>query len=145
MKVVGIDFGSKRVGVAVSDADGLMAFPKGVFPNDRMLMTNVKDLIASQKAGAVVIGESKARDGSDNPIMGSARQFAEELGWETNLPVHFEPEFYSSAEARLLKEQSSGKVEALVDAEAAAVILNSYLARSRRGEDAYNEEDSHDH
>lgn len=133
MKVVGIDFGSKRIGVAISDADGLMAFPKATLPNDRMLMTNIKDIIASEKVGAVVIGESTARDGNDNPIMGSARQFAEELGWETNLPVDFEPEFYSSAEARLLKEQASGKPAVMVDAEAAAVILNSYLVRARLG------------
>jgi RNase H-fold protein (predicted Holliday junction resolvase) len=86
----------------------------------------------NEKAELVVIGESKARDGSDNPVMRHARHFVGNLERETGLPVVFEPEFYSSAEARLLKEQSSGRVEALVDAEAAAIILNSYIARTKK-------------
>lgn len=131
MKYLGIDYGEKRVGVAVSDADGLMAFPKAVLPNDSTLMMAVKDLVRDEHTQAIVIGESKAHDGSDNPIMRGARQFAEDLERETGLPVHFEPEFYSSSEARMLKEQT-GTPFHLIDAEAAAVILNSFIARSKK-------------
>ena len=134
MKLIGIDYGDKKVGVAISDAEGLMAFPKGVFPNNLILMKEIKDIVISQKVEAIVVGESKGNDGHDNPVMRGARQFAKDLEWETGLPVHFEPEFYSSSEARLLKEQATGKPEAMVDAEAAAVILNSYITRSRQGE-----------
>jgi RNase H-fold protein (predicted Holliday junction resolvase) len=77
----------------------------------------------------VVIGESTSNHGTENPVMRSAREFAKELERETNLPVHFEPEFYSSTEARLLKEQATTRPVTTVDAEAAAIILNSYLAR----------------
>ena len=139
MKHIGIDYGERRVGIAVSDADGSMAFPKAVFPNDRTLMMSVKEMIKNEDAKVIVIGESKAHSGADNPIMEKVRRFVGDLERETGLPVHFEPEFYSSAEARLLKEQSSGKSEALVDAEAAAVILNSYIARTREVNTEYNE------
>lgn len=126
MKHIGVDYGEKRVGIAVSDNGGNMAFPKAVFPNDRTLMMSIKELIENEGAGTIVVGESKANDGSDNPIMKKARQFAGDLERETGLPVHFEPEFYTSQEARKLTEK-----KALVDADAAAIILNSYLERNK--------------
>lgn len=130
MKLIGIDYGSKRVGVAVSDADGSMAFPKAVVPNDRTLMSTIKELLKKEQVEAVVVGESKARDGSDNPIMQNARVFVGDLERETGLPIHFEPEFYSSAEAKRLKEQA-GAQTGIVDAEAAAIILNSFIERQK--------------
>lgn len=133
MKYLGIDYGEKRVGIAVSDADGLMAFPKTVLTNTITLLPTIKDIIASESVGAIVVGESTAHDGSDNPIMRAARQFAEDLRQETGLSVHFEPEFYSSSEARMLKDQT-GNTGETIDAEAAAVILNSYIARARMGD-----------
>lgn len=133
MKYLGIDYGTKRVGIAVSDADGLMAFPKAVIPNDLTLMRTVKELIEGEQVGEIVIGESKAHSGADNPIMRDVRRFVSELERETDLLVHFEPEFYSSTEARMLKEQTGMPVH-LVDAEAAAVILNSFINRTREND-----------
>jgi len=124
MKFVGIDYGTKRVGVAVSDEAGRLAFPKMVLPNDKSLLSDLVAFIKKEQVGEVVLGESKNLSGEDNTIMNSLRQFAKELERETALPVHFEPEFYSSVEARRLTQG-----EKIVDAEAAAIILNSYLAR----------------
>lgn len=131
MKYIGIDYGEKRIGVAVSDADGRMAFPKMTLENDHSTLLTLRDLVSEEAVGAFVIGESKAHDGSDNPIMKAARAFGESLEAEFSLPVHFEPEFYSSSEARMLKEQTGVEARS-VDAEAAAVILNSYLARAEK-------------
>jgi putative Holliday junction resolvase len=133
MKYLGIDYGEKRVGIAISDKEGMMAFPKATLPNDRALMMTVKDFIKNEEAEAVVIGESKANSGEDNPIMNKVRQFVGDLERETGLPVHFEPEFYSSSEARMLKDQT-GMPTQIIDAEAAAVILNSFLARTKEGD-----------
>ncbi|MEK7613384.1 MAG: Holliday junction resolvase RuvX [Patescibacteria group bacterium] len=124
MKCVGIDYGTKRVGVAVSDEAGRLAFPKMTLPNDKMLISDVVAFIKKEKAECVVVGESKNNQGLENPVMQGARDFAKMIERETGLTVVFEPEFYSSLEARRLMD-GGGQV----DAEAAAIILNSYLAR----------------
>lgn len=124
MKRVGIDFGTKRVGLAVSDETGSIAFPRAVFPNDRHLLAEVVGLVRAEQVGEVVVGESRGFDGADNPVMAAARRFAREVGQESGVPVVFEPEFYTTVEAR----RTAGPA-ALVDAEAAAIMLNSYLNR----------------
>lgn len=124
MKYVGIDYGTKRVGFAVSDVAGRLAFPKMTLANDKMLIPDAVTFIKKEQAETLVIGESKNNEGMDNPVMRDARWFAKELERETGLPVIFEPEFYSSVEARKLLDAPGA-----VDAEAAAIILGSFLAR----------------
>ena len=124
-KIIGIDYGSKKVGIAISDEGGAMAFPKATLANDRALIPSVVALIREENVTAVIVGDSKNADGKDNAIMYDARAFTLELQKVSSVAVHFEPEFYSSQEARML----TGKT--LVDAEAAAIILNSYLDRKK--------------
>ncbi len=116
VKLVGIDYGTKRVGVAVSDDSGSVAFPRMTVPNDRMLMTSLKEFIQKERAAAVVLGESKGRDGTDNPVMKDIRFFAGELERETGVTVHYEPEFYTSVEARRLAAEAGDNNPKLVDA-----------------------------
>ncbi len=122
MKYLGIDFGSKRVGIAMSDDDGKMAFPKTVLANDKNLIESIKKICIEEKIGAIVLGESKDFDMKDNMIMEEIRKFKTEIESETFLEVIFEPEFLTSAEA----ERLQGKTK-LLDASAAALILKSYL------------------
>jgi len=124
MKLIGIDYGTKRVGIAVSDDAGRLAFPRLTLSNDRSLVEHVVSFIAEEGVQTIVIGESKDLAGGDNPVMQDARAFADRLKKETQLPVHFEPEWYTSVEARRLKEGAEA-----VDAEAAAIILSRYLAK----------------
>lgn len=132
MKFLGIDYGTKRVGVALSDDEGTMAFPKTVLTNDEELLVRVKELIETEQVGEVVVGESKNLDGSENPIMESIAVFVKELKQLVAVPVHFEPEFYTSYEARRLVNEANQKSQkAPVDAQAAAIILNSYILRKR--------------
>lgn len=123
MRILAIDYGSKRVGLALSDTTGKLAFPHGALPNDRALLGSLLELIKQKEVGTVVMGESRAPDGADNPIMKRARQCAADIERESGVTVVFEPEFYSSYEARQLTDKK------LVDAEAAAIILGSYLDR----------------
>jgi len=124
-KLIGIDYGTKRVGVAVTDESGSVAFPKATIPNTPALISRISDLVAGENPEAIVLGESKKPSGEDNPVMKDVRSFAEALKEATKLPIHFEPEFYSSVEAR----RDTGGSH--VDAEAAAIILNSFITRSR--------------
>lgn len=130
MKMVGIDYGSKRVGVAVSDDAGRIVFPKMTLPNDRMLISDLVAFLRKEGVHGVVIGESRSLSGTENPIMHDIRRFVGELERASELPVHYEPELFSSVEARTL----SGK-EGAVDAHAAAIILSSYLGRHESYDD----------
>ena len=122
MKLLGIDYGSKRVGIAVADTDAGVAFPKGVFPNDKFLFGEIKKLCQSYGTDKIIIGESKDFKGKDNKIMEDIRMFKKMLEVDLNIKVDFEPEFMTSTEALHLQEDTK-----MLDASAAAIILQSYI------------------
>jgi putative Holliday junction resolvase len=121
MKVLAIDYGAKRVGIASTDDSGEFALPRVVLPNNEELLAEVVKLIHEGNVERVVIGESKNLDGSRNPILDEAETFGEELK-EKGIEVVFHPEVYSSMEADRLQGQN-----AMRDASAAAIILKSYI------------------
>jgi putative Holliday junction resolvase len=133
MRYLGIDYGSKKVGLALSDEGGTMGFPHAVVSNTPQLAAELAALIAREGVGAVVMGESRDFAGKDNPIMQDARAFAEQLAAHAGVPIAFEPETFTSAEARRAPEKEpktrAAKRRAPVDASAAALILTSYLSR----------------
>lgn len=122
MRYIGIDFGSKKVGIAQSDDEGRMAFPDRVVPNDGQLFAIVRDLALSTKA-TVVLGDSRDFAGNENPIAIKIRAFGEELGKE-GIVVVYEPEWFTSREAERIQGRTKD-----TDASAAALILNGYLTR----------------
>lgn len=126
MRYMGIDYGRKRIGVAISDEVGNFAFPHSVLTANGELISKIKSLCQEQKVGAIVMGESKDFHQKDNPIMKAVLAFKLEIEKETALPVYLEPEFMTSAEA----EHLQGKNDKL-DASAAAIILKSFLEKHR--------------
>jgi putative holliday junction resolvase len=132
-RFLGIDFGSKRVGTALSDEAGTLAFPLAVLENSESLTDEVARLCTEHGIGAVVVGESKDFSQHDNPIMDQIRAFVAELQSMLSVPVILHPEFMTSAQA----EHIQGKT-AMHDASAAALILQSYL-------DTHNDSHSHEH
>lgn len=126
MTILGIDYGTKRVGVAVSDTSEVLAFPKEVVSNDKRLVENIKDLCARENARIVILGHSQDSRGKDNPVMVHIRSFKEMLEKEIGIPVVFEQEFWSSVEAG----RFTGVTEDL-DASAAAIILQRFLDKQR--------------
>ena len=125
-RILGIDFGSKRVGVAVSDDSATIAQPLVVLKNTKTLLSDIEAIIAEQKVEEIVIGESKDFKGKDNPIMEQINDFVGQLSLINGMPVHFEPEFLSSHQA----QQLQGKND-MLDASSAAIILQSYLNRKK--------------
>ena len=69
MKLLGIDYGTKRVGISLSDESGKMAFPHDVFKNDKKLVDNVKSICEEETVSAIVMGESKDYKQKENPLM----------------------------------------------------------------------------
>jgi putative Holliday junction resolvase len=124
MRYLGIDYGSKRVGVALSDEGNTFALPHSVIQNSEELVEDLRKIIHENKVGHIILGESKNFKGEDNKIMKDIRNFKEDLENTLNMPVIFEPEFLTSHEA----EHIQGKND-MHDASAAALILKSYLER----------------
>jgi len=122
MRMLGVDYGSKRIGIAMSDENAQMAFPKLVLQNDAKLIENFKKIIAEAGITTVVLGESKNYKMIDNEIMAEILDFRNILEKELSLNVFMQPEILSSSQA----EQVQGK-NAMTDASAAAIILQSYL------------------
>lgn len=126
-KVMGIDYGTKRVGIALSDEEKSVAFPKEVLVNSENLLAQIDEIIIEEGIDLIVLGESKNSQGEDNIVMKEIRNFKDKLEKECRLSIVFEPEFMTSMHIR----QTGGKGE--VDAQAAALILQRYL--DRRGND----------
>lgn len=124
MRYLGIDFGSKRIGIAVSDEDGKLAFPNEVVKNSEESLSIISKICRERKIEKVVIGESLNYKGEDNPIMKKIVDFKLSLENELHIPVVFEPEMMTSVQA----ERFQGKNDK-IDASAAAIILQSYLDR----------------
>lgn len=124
-RLLGIDFGKKRVGIAMSDEDGKIAFPKVVYLNDIKLIERIAGYCKGNSIAGIVLGESKNFKGEDNPVMKDILKFKAEIEKATSLTVFMEPEFMSSSEAE--KMRAEGDSAEMLDASAAAVILQSYL------------------
>lgn len=124
---MGIDFGTKKVGLALSDESGKMAFPHSVVPNDEKLLETVTSLIREKDVIEIVIGHSLNTDGQTNPVHTHAVAFVGNLTLQLPIPVHFEPEQYSTQQAM----QTQGRT-ANTDASAAAIILESYLKKQNK-------------
>lgn len=137
MRYMGVDYGSKRVGLALSDEGGVMGFPHAVISNTPKLIEEVCALVAKENVGAIVIGESRTLAGGQNPIAREAAAFGNALTERSGVPVFFESEVFTSAEARRAPEKQektrSPKLHVRVDASAAALILTSYLSRTHHG------------
>lgn len=123
MRFLAIDFGVRKVGLALSDQGEEFAFPYAVVKREEALSTIVS-LVKEKGIEAVVFGSSKDLKGNDNPVQVQINTFAETIKEKCGLPIFFEPEFYSSREAARLSRD-----HAMIDASAAAVILKGFLER----------------
>ncbi len=130
MRYLGIDFGTKKIGLALSDEAGQMGFPHGIIPNDGRLIDEILALIERKNVGAVVMGESLNYQGKENPVAKDAKAFAQLIERRSDITVYFEPEMLTTQEARRDFEGIRTSGHAVVDASAAALILTSYLSRT---------------
>ncbi|MDB5190435.1 MAG: methionyl-tRNA synthetase/methionyl-tRNA synthetase C-terminal region/beta chain [Parcubacteria group bacterium] len=129
MKYIGIDYGTKKTGVAFSDDAGQMGFPHGTLITTPRLPEELAALIKEKGAEAIVMGESRNFSGNDNPVAEDARKLGDELAKLAGIPVHFEPETYTTQEARRYPDGSRMEGSPDVDASAAALILTGFFER----------------
>lgn len=133
MRVLGIDFGLKRVGLAITDPDGMLASPRGTIERTtrNKCFDDLKAIIESERVELVVVGLPLGLDGQETETTRQARNFAESLARRVDVPVELMDERLSSAQAETeLKEaglRCPRKRKAALDSQAATIILRSWL------------------
>ena len=149
MRVLGVDLGSKRIGLAISDEEGEFAFPAGMLDSRgrKRDLAALRELIAERRIGRAVVGLPIHMDGRRGPEAERAIRFAADLCQTAGIPVDTFDERWTSQEAeRLLdrvpkKRGAKRRKKGAVDEMAASIILRTYLAQRRPDTDAEANED----
>jgi putative Holliday junction resolvase len=136
MRVLGVDYGSKRIGLAVSDEDGEFAFPAGTLTSRgrKKDLAALRAIITERAIGSAVVGLPVHMDGRRGPEADKAIAFANALSEAAGIPVETLDERWTSQEAeRMLQGISKKRRKSLreggaVDEAAASIILRTYLA-----------------
>jgi putative Holliday junction resolvase len=130
---LGIDYGTKRVGLALSDPLGLTARPLAVVPRSK-IVEEVVSLVKEQEVGTIVVGLPTGLGGDEGMSASEARKLADELATATGVDVILRDERYTSrmAESALLESGMKRRQRREnVDKVAAAIILQDYLDNNR--------------
>ena len=138
-RFLGIDYGTKRVGMAISDENGTLAFPNGIFPNDLSLFKEIEIILKKENIEEIVVGESLDFKGQPNILAQKIDVFISELQSRFNIPVSKQKEFLTSVEARgkAGKEKNNDRktkkeISKKIDDSAAALILQRYLDKRNK-------------
>ncbi|HET8574678.1 MAG TPA: Holliday junction resolvase RuvX [Candidatus Paceibacterota bacterium] len=123
-RYLGIDYGTKKLGIALSDDQGKVAFPREVVPNDHLLFPYLDELCQRENIAEIVIGESKNLSGEPNPLQHEILSFTHRLEKITGLFANLEPEYLTTRQAMMIQGRNK-----MTDASAAALILQSFLDR----------------
>ena len=136
MRILCVDHGEKRIGVAVSDSTGTIASSLTVINHVARAVdaAQVSALAVEQGAEKIIVGQSFDEEGKPNAAGRAAARFAEALRGQTSLPVEMWDESLSTQDARMARIQSSASRKRRAghhDSLAAVVILQSYLEAMR--------------
>lgn len=138
LKFLAIDYGQARTGIAVSDAEGRMAFPRCTLyapagSPRALFFTQLLECIAREQPDALVVGLPVPDSGEDSLTTRQVRNFVERLKRRSTLPIYFMPEYLSSYAAEGDLEHaglSPAQKKAVLDQQAAVCILESFLAEA---------------
>lgn len=134
-RLLGLDVGERRIGVAVCDETQLLARPLAVISRGSRAedFERLRRMIDEQRAVALVVGHPLNADDSEGPQGRRVAQYADRLAATLELPLLLWDEHGSTQEAaRRLAHARRSRRQAPLDAEAAAVILQDYLDQRRR-------------
>ncbi len=141
MRILGVDLGHKRIGLAVTDEDGTIAFPAGALDSRgrKKDLARLRTLIRERGIGRAVVGLPLHLDGRRGSEAQKAVAFAAALSESAGIPVDTLDERWTSKEAeRLLapktaKKRDKQRAKGTVDEMAASILLQTYLARRPAG------------
>jgi putative holliday junction resolvase len=129
MRYLGIDYGTKRMGIAVSDEEGKIAFPLSRLSvvGFQLTVKRIQEIITKKSVEGIVVGVPVPFGGGESAQTREARAFGEKLQKALQLPVEFENELLTTKMAF-----RGGVAKNKVDAASAAILLQSYLDKINR-------------
>lgn len=136
MKYLGLDYGSKTVGVAITDVTGSVVREVEIIRRQkenalRRTCARIEEIISSENVGVIVLGLPLNMDGTEGERAEKARLFGDMIARRTGLPVRFQDERLSTVEAYEIMDDENVRDlkdrKARVDSAAAAVILGDFL------------------
>ncbi len=140
MRVLGIDLGSKRIGIAASDRSGTIASPLVVLQrgaSQRVDHDAIHKIVLEEEAEAIVVGLPLNMDGSEGAAAKSARMEVDRMATVVGVPIYIHDERRSTVEGdRVLMERGLNAQDRrkVIDKVAAAVILQSWLDAGHLGD-----------
>jgi putative Holliday junction resolvase len=131
-RTLGVDYGERRVGLAISDELGLLALPLDILPvqGSKQVIRDVLCLCQERQVAVIVVGLPLNMDGSRGPAVEAVERFVQELRRQGGRPVEVWDERMSSRQVeRMLidSDVSRSRRKGIVDKLAAQVVLQSYL------------------
>lgn len=131
-RILALDIGERRVGMAISDAQARIAFPVGVLPADQVsgMSQGFRRVLEDHEPESIVCGLPLSLDGEEHEQAARVRETARIIGEATGLPVDFTDERLSSSAAkRALREAGldEKRMRGKVDGVAASLFLQAYL------------------
>lgn len=134
-RIIGVDWGARRTGVAISDESRQMVFTRPVITPgvNKSVMVQIAELVRTEHIVGIVIGLPLHMDGSESETTAMVRNFANDLAMQTDVPICFVDETLSSMSA----QESMGRVRVhdikqKLDSESARVILENAIAMIKR-------------
>jgi putative Holliday junction resolvase len=136
MRSLGLDIGDRRIGVALSDPEGILASPFTIINrwDESRDIKAITDIISQQQVGQVVVGLPRSLDGSLGRQAEKVKEFTQKLCSHTQVPVEYRDERLTTVMAERLKRAAGSKKsreKVRHDAQAAALILQGYLDEER--------------
>ncbi len=127
--VLALDVGDKRIGLALASYEARLPRAYRTIAADREHLEMIKQIIAEEQVGLVVVGLPRGMEGQDTQQTHAVRSFGNSLAREISIPVHFQDETLTSVVA---EEYLDGRKQPIakgdIDAEAAAIILEDFIA-----------------
>ena len=136
MRIIALDYGRKRVGIAITDPLGIIAQPLLTIENvsQKALLKRLKFIIEENSVGLILLGNPLAHNGKETLIGQEVMRFAKKLETATQVKVQLWDERFTSQYAlKSLKDIGLRRKHVKVDQVAASIILNEYLKSQTQG------------
>ena len=136
-RILGIDFGLKRIGLALTDPLLTFSYPYKTISNDNSLWDNLKSVVKENNVNKIILGFPKKNNRPDKDITKNVLEFKDKLNIKFNMEVILWDESYTSEMAKQIViksvvKKSKRRDKGLIDQNSAAIILQEYLDEERR-------------
>jgi putative pre-16S rRNA nuclease len=133
VRILAVDFGERRIGLATSDATGMLATPRRTLArrDDAAAAAEILRFCEEEEIGLILLGLPRSPEGEESAFASRVRSFASKLAAQTAIPVRFHEETLTSNEAA--RRLPPGVAKEKLDRTSAAVLLEDYLSHRASG------------